>query len=98
MLLATLDLFPNGYTPGDKTDFFAQLYDRLQTIPGVEAVTLGRRVPLGLGGRSSTSIAVDGYEPPPETNVCSYYNQVGPNFFSMMKIPIVQGRSGYEIP
>lgn len=91
-LVATLDLYPSGYTLETGQVFLAQLYDRLQTIPGVDKATLGRRVPLGLGGRSSTSITVEGYDPPPETNAWSFYNQVGPGYFDMMEIPLVKGR------
>jgi len=47
-------------------NFQDQLIDRVKTTPGVESVVFSRMTPLSYGSFSSTPIAVDGYEVPPE--------------------------------
>src|SRR5260370_40418497 len=48
--------------------------------------------PLSYGSFSSTKIAVDGYQPPPEEQPIVEYNEVGPTYFTTMGIPLVSGR------
>jgi predicted permease len=48
--------------------------------------------PLSYGSFSSTPIAVDGYQPPPEEQPIVQYNEVGPDYFATIGIPLVSGR------
>jgi len=48
--------------------------------------------PLSYGSFSSTPIAVDGYQPPPEELPTVEYNEVGPDYLVTMGIPLVSGR------
>jgi predicted permease len=48
--------------------------------------------PLDYGSFSSTPIAVDGYQPPPEEQPTVQYNEVGPDYLATMGIPLVSGR------
>jgi macrolide transport system ATP-binding/permease protein len=92
VLLASFDLFPNGYTPQTGRAFHQQLLQRVETLPGVEAATIARRLPLGFSGSSSTTVNIDGYEPRPNENMSIEVNNVGPNYFRAMEIPLMQGR------
>jgi predicted permease len=92
VLLTSMDLFTAGYDRARGMQFQQQLLDRVAAIPGVESVTLARRVPLGLAGRSSTGIEVEGYQPAKDETVWSYLNNVGPDYFRTMQIPIRRGR------
>ncbi|HEX9760871.1 MAG TPA: ADOP family duplicated permease [Candidatus Acidoferrales bacterium] len=92
VLLAGIDLLPSGYTSQQGRQFYEQLIERLDTIPGVTSAALSRRVPLGFGGSSSSSMRVEGYEPAQDEQVWSFIYNVGPDYLRTMEIPLVRGR------
>src|SRR5258708_17967180 len=61
-------------------------------MPGVESAAFARATPLGYGSYSSTLIAVDGYQSPPEEQPTVQYNEVGPDYLVTMGIPLISGR------
>jgi predicted permease len=81
-----------GYDARRAQSFQDELLERVKTLPGVESAAFGRMTPLGYGSFSSTAIAVDGYQPPPEEQPTVQYNEVGPNYLATMGIPLVSGR------
>jgi predicted permease len=68
------------------------LIDRVRTLPGVQSAAFARVTPLGYGTYSSTPIAVDGYQPPLEEQPTVEYNQVSPDYFATLGIPLLSGR------
>jgi predicted permease len=92
LLIASVDLVPNGYTPETGRQFHRRLIETMQSVPGVESYALARQVPLGMSGTSSAGVTVDGYTPRPDEEVNIVYNIVGPRYFETMRIPIVRGR------
>jgi predicted permease len=58
----------------------------------VEAAAYARVVPLGYEPYSSTPIAVDGYEPQPNEQPTGDYNEVSPEYFATLGIPLISGR------
>jgi predicted permease len=92
VLLASMDLFANGYTTEGGKAFQRQLIERVSALPGVESVSFARRVPLGLGGTSSSTFAIEGYEPRPGEEINVAYNNVSPGYFRTMRIPMLSGR------
>jgi predicted permease len=92
VLLATYDLFPNGYDEASGRQFHRRAMEQVAAIPGVSSVSLARRVPLGFDGSSSTRIRVDGYVPEPNESMQINYNVVGPDYFRTMQIPMLSGR------
>jgi predicted permease len=81
----------NGYTPERALRLFEQLEDSLAALPGVDGVTTGR-VPLLSGSNWGNSVSVEGFEAGPDTNVDSRFNEVGPDYFGMLGIPLIAGR------
>lgn len=85
-----------GITPQKTADsaqniqFYRTLLDRLRTLPGVESATvLGNR--LGSGWSDNNSAVVDGVQfrfsdAPLRSNF------VGPDYFHMLRVPVLQGR------
>jgi predicted permease len=92
LLIASVDLVPNGYTAETGRQFQRRLLESVSGLPGVDSFALARQVPLGIGGTSSTGITVDGYAPQRDEEVNIIYNIVGPRYFETMRIPIVSGR------
>jgi predicted permease len=81
-----------GYDAPRAQSFQDELLARVKALPGVEAAAFARMTPLSYGSFSSTPIAVDGYQPPPEEQPTVQYNEVGPDYFATMGIPLVSGR------
>jgi predicted permease len=92
LLVAAVDLFPNGYTSDTGRQFHRRVTDAMRAMPGVEAFALGRHVPLGMSGTSSMAVSVDGYVPREHEELVVAYNVVGPRYFETMKIPLAAGR------
>jgi macrolide transport system ATP-binding/permease protein len=92
VLETAVNLVPAGYDAQQAQTFEDELLDRVKALPGVESAAFARMTPLSYGSYSSTPIAVDGYEPPPEEQPTVQYNEIGPNYFTTMGIPLVSGR------
>jgi predicted permease len=92
VLFTGVDLISAGYGAQRAQNFQGELMDRMKALPGVESATFARVTPLSYGSFSSTLIAVDGYQPPPEEQPTVQYNEVGPDYFATMGIPLVSGR------
>jgi putative ABC transport system permease protein len=81
-----------GYDAQRAQIFQDELLERVKALPGIESATFARMTPLSYGSFSSTPIAVDGYQPPLEEQPTVEYNEVGPDYFATMGIPLVSGR------
>jgi len=92
VLDTAVNLVSAGYDAQRAQSFQDELLDRVKALPGVESAAFGRMTPLGYGSFSSTLIAVDGYQPPPEEQSTVEYNEVGPDYLATMGIPLVSGR------
>ena len=73
--------------------FYNQLLDRIRTLPGVEAASIGVNIPFDNNEWDSyfhvtgTPRAEPGKEPSAEINI------VSPDYFKVMKMPIIRGRA-----
>jgi putative ABC transport system permease protein len=92
VLYTSVDLRSGGYDGPRARIFQDELIERVRTLPGVESAAFARSTPLGYGTYSSTLVAVDGYEPPPDEQPTVEYNEVGPDYFATLGIPLVAGR------
>lgn len=72
--------------------FYEQLLERLEAAPEVEAAALASVVPLGFAW-DQTRVEVPGHEPPPgEPGFAVGYNAVTPDYFTTLRMPVLQGR------
>ncbi len=92
VLDTSVNLVSAGYDAPRARNFQDELLDRVRVLPGVESAAFARMTPLSYGSFSSTSIAVEGYQPPSEEQPVVEYNEVGPDYFVTMGIPLVSGR------
>ncbi|HXZ12751.1 MAG TPA: ABC transporter permease [Candidatus Sulfotelmatobacter sp.] len=88
--IASYDLFTAGYSEASGAQFDRQLAAKLESLPGVQAVTLTTRPPLGFGG--STAVKPEGYVQQPNESMETQDAIITPNFFRTAEIPIVEGR------
>jgi predicted permease len=68
------------------------LMDRVRALPGVQSAAYALVTPLGYGTYSDTPVAADGYDPPPNEQATVEYNQVSPDYFATLGIPLLSGR------
>lgn len=76
----------------ERTAFYQQAVQRMQSLPGVRDVGAISFLPLTMQGRT-TGIAVEG-EPPPAPGQVPFadFRSVSPRYFATMGIPLLQGR------
>ena len=92
VLHTAVGLVSAGYDLQRAQTFRDELLDRVKALPGVESAVFARATPLDYGSYSESQIAVDGYQPPPEEQPTVEYNEVGPDYFVTMGIPLLSGR------
>jgi predicted permease len=93
ILLSAVDLFSAGYDSARGKQTLTRILDDIRALPGVEAVSLARRVPLGMStGSSSMTLAPEGYVSPRDEPAWAYLNWVAPDYFQTMRIPVLTGR------
>jgi predicted permease len=81
----------NGYSPQRTIALFDSLHQRLESQPGVEAVTESL-IQAFTESNSSSNITVEGYNAQEDEDTNVGQNNIGPNYFSAMGIPLIKGR------
>lgn len=91
LLLVRVDVREYATTSAARSAILGELRRNLQQVPGVRAVSYSQ---LGVfsGGRSSSSITVEGYTPTGASDGASAMDVAGPEYFTVLGVPIVLGR------
>jgi macrolide transport system ATP-binding/permease protein len=87
-----VSLVSAGYDVPHARTFQEELITRIRALPGVQSAAFAQVTPLGYSSYSSTPIAVDGYQPPPEEQPTLDYNQVSPDYFATLGLRLLSGR------
>jgi predicted permease len=82
MLTVDPELYAHAYQPAAASAYLQELQTRLRQAPGVDATALATCPPMGNRTWLHT-----------QNNIDVYINQVSPQFFETMAIPILQGRT-----
>lgn len=92
LLLFSVTPLEYGYKTGAPvTQLYKDLLDRIGAIPGVRAVTFSQH---GLFSHSESGdpISIEGFTPKSGQEMEAAFDEVGPNYFSTIGIPILLGR------
>jgi predicted permease len=95
VLIASLDLGLQGYDQNRGTEFYRQLVERVEAVPGVSSASLAQYVPLtnlyvpAFGHR----IDIEGRPPQPDNDpIVINMTTIGSGYFQTMGIPLLRGR------
>ena len=92
VVLAKFNLSAANFDAQQADAFCRHLREQLERQPGVTAVSYSDYVPLSIGEGSWEDLQIEGYTPGPNENMKIYRNLVAPGYFSLMKIPLLEGR------
>jgi predicted permease len=91
VVVAGMDLRTQGYDSERMRQFYDELRTQLEARPEVAAVTYAQRVPIAQPfGRRGAQVV--GYTPDAGEDMEFAFNVVAPNYFTTMRLPIVDGR------
>jgi len=87
---------PSRFTGQSIPEFYRQVVERVQAVPGVQSAAVARDLPMG-GIDPSMPIAVEGKNPVPvEGEIVTRYRAVGEDYFRTLQIPMLQGRAFHQ--
>jgi putative ABC transport system permease protein len=96
LVICTMDPHEIGYDQARTTQFYRELKDRVRAMPGVQSVSVSFGFPF-MGIEYPTSIYVENRVIPPGQQPPSiFHNVVGPEYFSNLRMPLLQGRAFTE--
>src|SRR5262249_45380301 len=81
----------SGYDDARGEAFYTGLLERLRSDPGVERASIAS-VALLAGSEWDSSTAVEGHTPKDGEDMQAFMNGVSPDYFTTMKIPVLEGR------
>ena len=85
----------NGYTDERATIFYRQLLDRVRAIPGVQSAAMAT-VPVLSGDEWDSTMSVEGHRAADGEDMQAFMNAISPDYFTTMKIPLLEGRDFRE--
>ncbi|ABF39294.1 ABC efflux pump, inner membrane subunit [Candidatus Koribacter versatilis Ellin345] len=84
---------PRSLLPAQLPEFYRRIFERVSTLPGVEAAALGRDLPMSGAADPSMPITIDGNTPAlAEGEVITRFRSITPNYFRTLQTPVLRGR------
>ncbi len=93
ILVVRLDPHQVGYDLPRTVTFYDELERRLRALPGVDSVSMAFTTPLGYIFAGYSILPEGQVAAPDEPPAPIGCNSVSPNYFDMMRLPLVRGRS-----
>jgi predicted permease len=91
LLLFGVNPVTSGYKGQEIVQLYKGMLERLRAIPGVRGVTLSQNG-LFSHSESADEISIDGFTPRSGQEMHARFDEVGPNYFSTVGIPVLMGR------
>jgi putative ABC transport system permease protein len=92
LLSVEVDLPATAYKEANQAaNFYRELVQRIETKPGVQAVTFGTQQPLS-GNAGNDPFAIEGRRLDPANLTTAGWQLAGPNFLQTLGIPLMKGR------
>jgi predicted permease len=91
LLVVSTDPLAAGYDKARIASFANDLAEQIGSLPGVRAVTSSKNG-LFSGSESANSIKVEGYTSKKDADLTAAFDEVGPNYFHGVGIPMLLGR------
>lgn len=91
LLAFNVDPGMNGYSDEHSLDFYRQLLDSMNAIPGVQSAGLAI-MPVLAGDEWDNTVTVEGYSAKAGEWVDPHMNFASPGYFKTMDVPILVGR------
>jgi predicted permease len=91
LLLISVDALTAGYQDAQRPVLYNQIAEHLRNVPGVQAVTYSTNG-LFSGNESHDPVDVEGFIHQKHDDQGSYYDKIGPSYFSTIKVPMLLGR------
>jgi len=95
ILTLSFNTTAQGYDPTKASQFYQQLTARVQSLPGVQNVSLAQSSPLSYfySPAFSVPVVIEGHEPPAgQDPPVIGSNTINPNFFQTLGVPLLTGR------
>ncbi len=86
LVVVSTDMTTQGYDEARAATFYAQLSERLKTLPGIKSVSLAEVVPFS--GRRDVTIDIEGQG----SSLSVGENEVSTEYFQTLGIPLRRGR------
>ncbi|HSE96713.1 MAG TPA: ABC transporter permease, partial [Blastocatellia bacterium] len=96
LLMFSVDVGVQGYERARGEQFFKQLAERVNTLPGVESATMSRNVPFGYNNSLYDIFIEERGSTPEDQKESLFATVVGQRFFETLGVPIQQGRDFTE--
>jgi len=77
--------------PGAQAEFFKQLLERMKSLPGVRWASVSRGLPVE-GWNGMGFVTEENPSPPPNEEPDANYLVIGPDYFRVMGVPLLEGR------
>jgi putative ABC transport system permease protein len=93
VLTASVTLPAPKYPKGEqRVEFYQRLLHRVKAMPGVQGASMVSLIPLG-GSNTGWNLMIEGQAPPrPEDTPIFWRRVIDPDYFHVMRIPLVRGR------
>jgi len=92
VLNLSMDVSQQGLDEARGRAFYRELESRVRALPGVESVSYAYSVPFGYYNSAEYVESEDHPVPKDQRRPSAAFNMVGPDYFRILKVPLVRGR------